>query len=158
LVEVMGRNCGYLALMAAIAGGAEGVVIPEVESDPEEIADILMSAYERGKSHAIIVVAEGATYNATKLDAYFKDHRDSIGFALRVTILGHVQRGGTPSAADRILASRLGAGATDCLERGEYGVLVGWVNGEIKTTPLSEVVGKTKEIDLNLFELARILD
>jgi 6-phosphofructokinase 1 len=157
LVEVMGRNCGYLALMAAIAGGAERVVIPEVESDPHEIADTLQSAYERGKTHAIIVVAEGAKYNATKLAEYFKDH-DSIGFALRVTILGHVQRGGTPSAADRILASRLGAGATDCLERGEFGVLVGWQNGNITTTPLKEVVGKTKKIDLELFELARILD
>jgi 6-phosphofructokinase 1 len=92
------------------------------------------------------------------LAEYFENHQDSIGFALRVTILGHVQRGGTPSAADRILASRLGAGATDCLERGEYGVLVGWMNGKIKTTPLDEVVGKTKEIDLSLFELARILD
>jgi len=157
LIEVMGRNCGYLALMAAIAGGAERVVIPEVETDPHEIAATLKSAYERGKSHAIIVVAEGAKFNAARLAEYFQDH-DSIGFSLRVTILGHVQRGGTPSAADRILASRLGAGATDCLGRGEYGVLVGWQNGKIKTTPLKEVVGKTKEIDLALFELARVLD
>ncbi|MDO9545141.1 MAG: 6-phosphofructokinase [Pelolinea sp.] len=158
LVEVMGRNCGYLALMAAIAGGAEAVVIPEVDIDPEEIASTLRVAYERGKSHAIVVVAEGAKYNATRLIEYFEDHQDSIGFALRVTILGHVQRGGTPSAADRILASRLGAGATDALERGEYGVLVGWVNGEVKTTPLKDIVGKTKELDLRLFELARLLD
>jgi len=158
LVEVMGRNCGYLALMAAIAGGAEAVAIPEVETDPEEIADIFRKAYERGKSHAIVVVAEGAKYNANRLASYFKNHRESIGFALRVTILGHVQRGGTPSAADRILASRLGAGATDCLEREEYGVLVGWVEGKVKTTPLKDIVGKIKPIDFNLFELARILD
>ena len=158
LVEVMGRNCGYLALMAAIAGGAEAVVIPEVDTDPEEIATILRKAYEKGKTHAIVVVAEGAKNNATKLNEYFEDHQDSIGFVLRVTILGHVQRGGTPSAADRILASRLGAGATDALERGESGVLVGWVNGKIKTTPLKDVVGKTKELDLRLFELARLLD
>ena len=158
LVEVMGRNCGYLALMAAIAGGAEAVVLPEVETDPEEIANIIRNAYERGKSHAIIVVAEGAKYNANRLAKYFGKHQESIGFALRVTILGHVQRGGTPSAVDRILASRLGAGATDCLERKEYGVLVGWVEGKIKTTPLKDVIGKTKKIDLDLFELARILD
>ena len=158
LVEVMGRNCGYLALMASIAGGAEAVIIPEVDTDPEEIAKILREAYEKGKSHAIVVVAEGAKYNATKLNEYFENHQDSIGFVLRVTILGHVQRGGTPSAADRILASRLGAGATDALERGEFGVLVGWVNGEVKTTPLKEIVGKTKELDLRLFELARLLD
>ena len=158
LIEVMGRNCGYLALMSAIAGGAEAVVIPEVENDPEEIAYILSSAYERGKSHAIVVVAEGAAYNATRLAEYFEKHHDRIGFALRVTILGHVQRGGTPSASDRILASRLGAGAVACLDKGEFGVLVGWVDGKVKTTPLSEVVGKVKEIDLELFELARMLD
>ena len=158
LVEVMGRNCGYLALMAAIAGGAEAVAIPEVETDPEEIADIFRKAYQRGKSHAIVVVAEGAKYNANRLAQYFKDHIQSIGFALRVTILGHVQRGGTPSAADRILASRLGAGATDCFEREEYGVMVGWVDGKITTTPLRNSVGKIKKIDLDLFELLRILD
>ncbi len=158
LIEVMGRNCGYLALMSAIAGGAETVVIPEVNTDPDEIAHILSQAYERGKSHAIVVVAEGAKYNATKLAEFFEKHQERIGFALRVSILGHIQRGGTPSASDRILASRLGAGAVDCLERGEYGVLVGWVNGKVQTTPLKEVVGKIKIIDLELFDLARKLD
>ena len=158
LIEVMGKNCGYLALMSAIAGGAETVVIPEVETDPEEIAHILGQAYERGKSHAIVVVAEGAKYNATKLAEFFEKHQERIGFALRVSILGHIQRGGTPSASDRILASRLGAGAVDCLDRGETGVLVGWVNGKVQTTPLEEVVGKNKQIDLELFELARKLD
>ena len=93
-----------------------------------------------------------------KLEEYFKKHEDRIGFALRVTVLGHVQRGGTPSASDRILASRLGAGATEALEAEDYGVLVGWVDGKVKTTPLSEVVGKTKQIDMSLFELARKLD
>ncbi len=158
LVEVMGRNCGYLALMSSIAGGAEAVVIPEVKTDPEEIAHILGKAYERGKSHAIVVVAEGADYNAAKLAQYFDKHQERIGFALRVTVLGHVQRGGTPSAFDRILASRLGAGAVEAIDRGEYGVLVGLVGNQVKATPLSEVVGKTKEIDLELFELARLLD
>jgi len=158
LIEVMGRNCGYLALMSAIAGGAEAVVIPEVKTDPEEIAHELSEAYEKGKSHAIIVVAEGAEYNAARLEQYFEKHKERIGFALRVTVLGHVQRGGTPSASDRILASRLGAGAVDALEKGVYGVLVGWVGGHVTTTPLAEVVGKTKEIDLDLFELARVLD
>jgi 6-phosphofructokinase 1 len=157
LLEVMGRNCGYLALMSAIAGGAEAVVIPEVKTEPEEIALILREAYEKGKSHAIIVVAEGAEYNATELAEYFKSHQE-LGFALRVTVLGHVQRGGAPSAFDRILASRLGAGAVDAIERDEFGVLIGWVNSKLTITPLADVVGKTKEIDLDLFELARILD
>ncbi len=158
LVEVMGRKCGYLALMAAIAGGAETVILPEVEVDPHEVVKILANAYERGKSHAIVVVAEGAKYNASKLAEFFEDHNEEIGFTLRVTVLGHVQRGGSPSAQDRILGSRLGAGAVDCLAKGEYNVLVGWVNNTLKTTPLKDIVGKTKAIDMELFELARILD
>ena len=158
LLEVMGRKCGYLALMASIAGGAETVILPEIDVDPEEIVDVLANAYERGKSHAIVVVAEGAKYNATRLANYFEEHNEEIGFTLRVTILGHVQRGGSPSAQDRILGSRLGAGAVECLVRGEYGVLVGWVNNALKTTPLKELVGKTKPIDMELFELARVLD
>ena len=158
LVEVMGRKCGYLALMAAIAGGAETVILPEVEVDPHEVVKILANAYERGKSHAIVVVAEGAKYNASKLAEFFEDHNEEIGFTLRVTVLGHVQRGGSPSAQDRILGSRLGAGAVDCLAKGEYNVLVGWVNNALKTTPLKDIVGKTKAIDMELFELARILD
>ncbi len=158
LVEVMGRDCGYLALMSAIAGGAEAVVIPEVEVDPEEIAQRLIRAYERGKAHALVVVAEGARYNAEGLAEYFKQHHERLGFDLRVTILGHVQRGGNPSAYDRILASRLGAGATEAIERGETGVLVGLIRGEVTTTPLEQVVNTKKPLDLRLFELAKVLD
>jgi len=158
LVEVMGRDCGYLALMSAIAGGAEAVVIPEVEVDPEEVAQRLVRAYERGKAHALVVVAEGARYNAEGLAEYFKQHHERLGFDLRVTILGHVQRGGNPTAYDRILASRLGAAATEVLERGESGVLVGLIKGEVKTTPLEEVVNHKKPIDLSLFDLAKVLD
>jgi 6-phosphofructokinase 1 len=158
LIEVMGRGCGYLALMSAIAGGAEACVIPEIETDPEDIAEILRKAYDKGKAHCIIVVAEGATYNAQKLDEYFKLHQERLGFDLRVTILGHVQRGGEPSAFDRILASRLGFGATEALARGEKNVLVGLVKSEVKTTPLEEVISSKKLIDLSLFELQRRLD
>ena len=158
LIEVMGRNCGYLALMAAIAGGAEYVVLPEVETDPEKIAETLSSAYERGKSHAIIVVAEGAKYNATALDAYFTEHRERLGFDLRVTIIGHVQRGGNPGAVDRILASRLGAAAVQQLVSGNLGVLVGEVKGEIVCTPLEEVVNHPKPLDPEYLKLAEILD
>lgn len=158
MLEVMGRDCGYLALMSAIAGGAEAVVIPEVDTDPEELAGRLRASYQKGKEHAIIVVAEGAEYNAEALGQYFSSHRERLGFDLRVTILGHVQRGGAPSAYDRILASRLAAGATDALARGETGVLVGMINSKVSTTPLDVVAGNKKEIDMNLFELARILD
>ena len=158
LIEVMGRGCGYLALMSAIAGGAEACVIPEVDTGPEEVAEILSKAYDKGKAHCIIVVAEGAKYNAQKLDEYFKVHHARLGFDLRVTILGHVQRGGNPSAFDRILASRLGTGATDAIARGETGVLVGLLKSEVKTTPLEEVVNTQKNLDLGLFDLQRKLD
>lgn len=158
LIEVMGRKCGYLALMAAIAGGAESVVLPEIDVDPEHIAEVLTSAYEKGKEHAIIVVAEGAKYNANALDAYFTEHRERLGFDLRVTILGHTQRGGTPSAYDRILASRLGAAAVEQINKGNYGVLVGEIKDEIVTTPLEEVVSHPKELDRSLIELAKVLD
>jgi 6-phosphofructokinase 1 len=157
LVEVMGRKCGYLALMAGIAGGAEAVVIPEVETDPEAIAEEIRLAYQRGKPHAIIVVAEGAEYNAAALERYFEKHRERLGFDLRVTTLGHVQRGGEPSASDRILATRLGAAAVEQLLQGNFGVLVGWIKGDIATTPLKEVVSKTKPLDLSLLKLANVL-
>jgi 6-phosphofructokinase 1 len=157
LVEVMGRDCGYLALMSAIAGGAEAVVIPEIETDPEVLATELLDSYKRGKSHALIVVAEGAKYNAEGLLNYFKEHRERLGFELRATTLGHVQRGGAPGAFDRLLATRLGAAAVDRLARGEHGVLVGLLGNEIGPTPLAEVASKKKPLDMRLLELARIL-
>jgi 6-phosphofructokinase 1 len=157
LVETMGRDCGYLALMAGIAGGAEAIVIPEVETNPELIAAELRGAYDRGKAHAIVVVAEGAEYNAEKLARYFKEHRERLGFDLRVTILGHIQRGGAPGVFDRLLATRFGAAATEHLARGEHGVLVGLIKGEIAATPLNEVVANKKPLDPGLFELARAL-
>ncbi len=157
LVETMGRNCGYLALMAGIAGGAEAIVIPEIELDPEIIAEDIRQAYERGKPHAIVVVAEGAKYNAEGLCNYFKEHRERLGFDLRATKLGHVQRGGAPGVFDRMLATRLGAGAVGCLARGEFGVLVGLLNGAVATTPLHEVVQHEKSLDLSLMDLANML-
>jgi 6-phosphofructokinase 1 len=157
LVEVMGRDCGYLALIAGIAGGAEAVAIPEVETDPEALARELRTAYERGKPHAIVVVAEGARYNAERLARYFKENGERLGFELRATILGHLQRGGTPTAFDRLLATRMGTAATAYLSRGEHGVLVGLLKSEIATTPLETVVSKKKPLDLRLLEWARVL-
>jgi len=157
LVEVMGRHCGYLALMAGIAGGAEDIVIPEQELDPETIARDLHEAYARGKKHALVVVAEGAKYNAEKLREYFHAHCDRLGFEMRTTILGHVQRGGIPTAFDRLLATRFGNAATEVLAQGKHGVLVGLINGEVRTTPLKEVVASHKKLDLAMLELAKVL-
>jgi 6-phosphofructokinase 1 len=157
LVEVMGRKCGYLALMAGIAGGADAVVLPEADIDPDALADGLHGAHARGKLHALVVVAEGARYNAQGLAAHFETNRERLGFDLRVTTLGHVQRGGEPSAFDRLLATRLAAGAIDHLARGSHGRLMGLVKGEIRSTPLEDVVGQPKVLDLSLLELQRAL-
>ena len=157
LVEVMGRDCGYLALMSGIAGGAECIVLPEAETDPETVAFDLRTAYERGKAHAIVVVAEGARYNAEGLTSYFREHRERLGFELRVIKLGHVQRGGTPGVFDRLLATRMGAAATEHIARDEFGLLVGLIKDEIAATPLANVVGKRKVPDLRLLKLACVL-
>jgi 6-phosphofructokinase 1 len=157
LVEVMGRNCGYLALMAGIAGGAESVVIPEAELEPEVIARGIQDAYTRGKAHALVVVAEGARNNAVKLAQHFEQHKGRLGFDLRVTTLGHVQRGGAPGAFDRLLATRLAAAAIDHLARGEHGKLIGLVRGEVRGTPLTEVVDMPKVLDLELLKLQKVL-
>jgi len=157
LLEVMGRKCGYLALMAGIAGGADAVVVPEAEIDPEAVADDLEGAYRRGKAHALVVVAEGAKYNASGLAKYFEQHRGRLGFDLRVTQLGHVQRGGTPSAFDRLLATRLAVGAVEHLERGEHGCLIGLQKGDVRSTPLGDIVGVSKTIDLELLQIQKVL-
>ncbi|MFO7919115.1 MAG: 6-phosphofructokinase [Anaerolineae bacterium] len=156
LVETMGRKCGYVALMAGIAGGAEVVVIPEREIPPEKVAQELRAAYERGKRDAVVVVAEGAENDARRLYDCLSDSRET-GFALRVTILGHVQRGAKPTAADRLLATRLGEEAVRALLHDKVGELVGIRGDEIVTTPLEEIIGRQKPIDLELFELANIM-
>ena len=157
LVEVMGRDCGYLALMAGIAGGAEAIVIPEMETSPEALAQELYTSRERGKKHAIVVVAEGARYNARALAQYFRENEKRLGFDLRVTQLGHVQRGGSPGAFDRLLATRLGAEAVRRLATGEPGVLVGQLKGAVASTPFDDVVGVAKPLDPALFALARAM-
>lgn len=154
LVEVMGRDCGALALMAGIAGGAEVIVLPEIELTPDDVAAELRAAYTRGKPHAIAVVAEGARYNAAALAAYFHQHQARLGFDLRSTILGHVQRGGAPTAYDRLLGTRFGVAAADTLARGECGVLMGLVGGRVVTTPLEQVAGVHKPLDPELLAMA----
>lgn len=157
LVEVMGRKSGYLALMAAIAGGAEAVLMPERNIDPEQLAEKIAAAYDRGKPHALIIVAEGASMNATALVRHFQEHHERLGYELRATILGHVQRGGNPTAFDRILATRLGAAAVKQLVAEKAGVLVGLVKGDIVHTPLETVCSKSKPLDSELIALADVM-
>jgi 6-phosphofructokinase 1 len=152
LVETMGRNCGYLAQVSAIISGAEMVLLPELEVKIDEVAKVVEDSYIKGKNHAIIVVAEGASMGATEVAQRLKDL--DIGFHTRVTILGHIQRGGRPTAFDRLLATRLGVKAVEAIIDGETNKMVGLTSGEIALAPLEEVVSKTKTIHedyLNLF-------
>jgi 6-phosphofructokinase 1 len=153
----MGRDCGYLALMAGLAGGAEVISTPEFEVPASEIAQRLRAAYERGKTHAIVVIAEGVKENSAKILSYFDADKQRTGFELRTTTLGHVVRGAPPSAFDRILATRLGVNAVKALANGDTGVVVGWQKNEVTLTPLPDIVGRIKPVDTELLELARIL-
>jgi 6-phosphofructokinase 1 len=157
LVEVMGRDSGHLAMAAAIAGGAESVVIPEKDTHPEVVAEEIRAAYRRGKSHAIVVVAEGSKCAADGLAAYFKEHSQRLGFELRVTKLGHIQRGGAPGVFDRMLATELGVAAIAHLSAGITGVLVGRMTGKVTSTPLSEVAHKRKPLEPHWLDLAAML-
>jgi 6-phosphofructokinase 1 len=157
LVEVMGRNCGYLALMAGIAGGAEAIVIPEVEMSPEQLAELIQKAYDRGKPHSIVVVAEGAKYNADGFCKYFEQHELLTGYEFRSTVLGYVQRGAVPTCADRLLGTRLGCHAVEQLMAGNTGVLAGICNGSLVTTPLDEVIRGKKPLDPWFLKAAELL-
>lgn len=157
LVEVMGRHSGYLALMAGVTGGAEAIVLPEEPLEPQALAEEIRNSYARGKSHAIIVVAEGARYDADGCMRYFDTHAERLGFEVRLTRLGHVQRGGAPCAFDRLLATRLGAAATAQVRAGEHGVLLGYMQGGVAATPLAEAAVTAKPFDASLYRLARTL-
>jgi 6-phosphofructokinase 1 len=154
LVELMGRSYGYLTLLAGLTGGAEVVLIPEAPLEPEQVAAQIRAAYARGKSHAIVVVAEGARTNAEALAHYFTEHAERLGFELRVCRLGHLQRGGPPGAFDRLNATQLGAAAVEYLKDGRHGVLLGIVQGAIAATPLADLAQRVKPLDLSLLELA----
>jgi 6-phosphofructokinase 1 len=154
ILEVMGRNSGYLAMMSALAGGAEVAVIPEIPTDMEEVKQKLVAAFDRGKSHFIIVVAEGAALKTREIFDYLCQHSS---YEARVTILGHIQRGGSPSAFDRILATRLGYAAVQTLLEGKSGVMMGLSGKSIVATPLEDVISRSKPVDMVGFELIKLL-
>lgn len=157
LLETMGRDCGYLALITGITGGAEAIVTPEVETSPEDVAKAIRDAWKRGKSHAIVVVAEGARNNGDALLRYFEEHQVRLGFELRLTRLGHVQRGGSPCAFDRLIATQLGAAAIDHVATGRSGILLGMVGGIVTASPLETLTGRRKLPDSSLLALADML-
>jgi 6-phosphofructokinase 1 len=153
IVEVMGRDTGFIALNAGLAGGAESIIIPEHPFNIEQICARLVHNYHQGSSHSIIVVAEGAA-SGLEIGQEIKRRTD---FDTRVTILGHLQRGGNPTAFDRILASVLGAKAVELLMAGESNKMAGYIAGQVVAVDLEQVIKRKKCLNMALYELAGIL-
>ncbi|BCG58702.1 MULTISPECIES: 6-phosphofructokinase [Paenibacillus] len=151
VVEVMGRHCGDIALHAGLASGAETILIPEMPFELDEVADRMRENFAKGKRHSIVIVAEGVGKGEDIAQA-LKDRHASID--ARVTVLGHIQRGGSPTPADRNLASRLGDFAVRKLIEGESGKACGIINGELTLTDIDKVVNTKKDFDLELYNLA----
>ncbi|HWF31225.1 MAG TPA: 6-phosphofructokinase, partial [Solirubrobacteraceae bacterium] len=176
VLEVMGRHSGWIATHAGIAGGADAILVPERPFDVEDVAEHVRARHARGPNFSIVVVAEGAipregtlhTREGTATDAFGHARLGGIGVALegeleritgyesRVTILGHVQRGGTPIAFDRVLATRFGVAAMDAALSGRFGAMVGLRGTEIVETPLAEALREPKLLDPALYETAEL--
>ncbi len=154
-IEVMGRNRGFIALAVGIAGGAENILIPETETKIEQLCLDIKRSFRRGKKSSIVIVAEGD--DAGGVFQVAQQVWERLRLEYRICVLGHIQRGGSPTARDRILASKLGAAAIDALADGKSGYMVGELRGEIVLTPLRETWEKSKELDNNLLQLVKIL-
>ncbi len=155
-VEVMGHTAGYLALNSALATGAEAAIIPEMETEVDQLADLISNGFRKSKNSAIVIVAENPqTGGATALAERVK--KEFPQYDARVTILGHIQRGGSPTAVDRILASRMGEAAIEALIDGQRNVMVGIENGKIVYVPFNRAIKHDKGINRNSLELVKIL-
>jgi 6-phosphofructokinase 1 len=154
-IEVMGRHAGFIALDVGVAGGAEFIMIPEAESDIDEMAEILVKGRERGKSSSIVIVSEGDELGGAYKIA--EKVKQKSGLDYRVTILGHIQRGGSPTVRDRVLASKLGATAVELLIDGVSSVMVGEMRGKLEFSPLEKIWTCKPEVDMNLYQLAQML-
>lgn len=175
VVEVMGRHAGWIAVYAGIAGGADIILIPEIPIDINEVVGILQNRKKRGKNFSIVVVAEGAKFKddslviqEEKLDSFghvrlggigqiLSDQIEKMtGFETRVTVLGHIQRGGSPTAIDRVLGIRFGVAAIGLIEKKKFGRMVSLSGIDIIDVPLEKAVGKLKTVDMRLYEVAKI--
>ncbi|WP_394233199.1 6-phosphofructokinase [Niallia oryzisoli] len=153
VIEVMGRNAGDIALWAGLAGGAETILIPEDHYDMNEVCERLKKSKERGKKHSIIVVAEGVISGVE----FGKKIKEMTDFDTRVSVLGHMQRGGSPSAFDRVLASRLGARAVELILEGKGGRAVGIRNNRVIDHDITEILEEAHSLDFNLLKLSKEL-
>jgi phosphofructokinase-like protein len=182
VVEVMGRHTGWIALYAGLAGGADVILIPERPFDLDEVSAIIKKRHDRGKSFSIVVASEGAKFapgkekdkdgklivQDEKLDAFGHVRLGGIGtliadgieertgFETRATILGHIQRGGSPTASDRVLGTRYGVFAVDLVRNGKFGRMAALQGNSIKDVDLAEAIGKLKTVDLELFKVAEV--
>ncbi|MBM3265034.1 MAG: 6-phosphofructokinase [candidate division Zixibacteria bacterium] len=176
VIEVMGRHTGWIAIKAGIAGGADCILIPEVPMEIGEVCHLVNQRKQRGKTFSLIVVAEGfSPKNATKLvtqddkvDEFGHVRLGGIGHLIgveierlidietRVTILGHIQRGGSPTAYDRVLATQYGVAAADLLHNGGFGRMVALNGTKIESIPLTDIIGKIRKVDNHLYEIARV--
>jgi 6-phosphofructokinase 1 len=155
IVEVMGRDSGFIAVEVGVAGGAEEVFIPESPVTVDVAIDHIRRGIARGKKSSILVAAEG--HKPGRAYDLADAIRKKSGFDAKVCILGHIQRGGSPTAADRILASRLGAQAVECLRRGECDAMVGVDGRDVVTVPFEKVIGVKKRVASELVQLVRVL-
>ncbi|MCK5393636.1 MAG: 6-phosphofructokinase [Candidatus Omnitrophica bacterium] len=174
VVEVMGRHAGWIAAYSGIAGGADYILIPEIPINLEEVCTSLKKRHKRGKNFSIVVVSEGAAFDESELCLQEKEldqfgHvrlggignmlgnllEEKTGFETRVTVLGHIQRGGTPSAFDRVLGTRFGIKAYDLVNEGKFGQMACLQGTEIVSVPLEEATAELKTLDLKLYELAK---
>jgi len=153
IIEVMGRDCGEIALTAGLAGGAESVLIPEINPDLEQVVNKIKQGINRGKLHSIIIVAEGVV-PALELKEFIEAETQHD---TRITILGHIQRGGTPTAVDRIMASVMGKNAVELIYEGQRNVMVGGDRNRVYTVPLQEVVESSRVTDLSIYDMVGIL-
>lgn len=176
VIEVMGRHTGWIALKAGIAGGADCILIPEEPKSLEEICELVKQRQKRGKTFSLLVVAEGFTLTHDKEMVTQDDERDAFGHVrlggigevlgaeieqasdieTRVTILGHVQRGGSPTPFDRVLATQFGVAAADLIHKGAFGKMVVLRGTQIETIPLSDIVGKIRTVDMELYKIAQV--
>lgn len=155
-IEVMGRDAGFLALNSALASGAEAAIIPELETKADQLADLIQNGFRKSKNSSIVIVAESeVTGGANGLAE--RMHREYPEYDVRVTILGHIQRGGSPTAYDRILASRMGVAAIDALLDEQRSIMIGIVNNEIVHVPFTKAIKDDKPLDENLMGVLHIL-
>lgn len=153
IIEVMGRHCGDIALYGGLAGGAEAVIIPEMDTDMDDLCQTIIRGKKRGKLHSIILLAEGVG----KPYEVAEQIKSKTGSDVRVSIIGYLQRGGTPTPSDRILGSRLGSYAVDLLIAGKAGRAIGVKGNQLVDIDITEALAMKKDYDKEIFELARIL-